>query len=221
MQIDEKYFQESQMQLNAIEDVVDSDESILWRDKPDKKAHIAAAIVKSLPFVIIWIIFDFGFIIGISIGMAHKAIPLGILGFVIPFFLVHLTPVWMWIYGIIKAAAELKNMEYVFTDKRIIVRSGIIGIDFKSVYYNEVESVNVKVNWTDKIFRVGDIYINAKASAAVLYDLHDPYKLGMKLQKVVQDVATDINYPNALRPEENPGYRTKYKNSPFDKRNED
>jgi hypothetical protein len=24
------------------------------------------------------------------------------------------------------------------------------------------------------------------------------------------DVKTDWNYPNALRPEENPGYRTKY-----------
>ena len=217
MNIDEKYFQESQMQANAVEDILVDGENVLWRDKPDKKAHIAAAIVKSLPFTIIWILFDFGFIIGISIGMSMKAIPIALLGFIIPFFAVHLTPVWMWIAGIIKAAAELKNMEYVFTDKRVIVRSGVIGIDFKSLYYNEVESVNVKVGWTDKIFKVGDIYINAKSSAAVLYDLHNPYNLGSKLQQVVQDITTDINYPNALRPDQNPGYKTKYTNSPFDR----
>ncbi|MCM1306362.1 MAG: PH domain-containing protein [Bacteroides sp.] len=215
MNIDEKYFQESQMQVNRVEDILAVGEDVLWRDKPDKKAHVAAAIVKALPFTIVWILFDFGFIIGIAIAMSKGAIPLAILGFIIPFFLIHLTPVWIWIVNIVRSVAELKNLEYVFTDKRIIVRSGIIGIDFKSLYYNEVESVNVNVNWTDKIFKVGDIYVNAKSSAAVLYDLHNPYILGTKLQKIVQDITTDINYPNALRPDNNPGYHTKYTDDPF------
>ena len=217
MQIDEKYFQESQMQVNAVEDVLAGGESILWRDKPDKKAHIAAAVFKMLPIAILWLCIDLGFIIGISIGMSRGSIPLPILGFIIPFFLLHLAPVWAWIAGIMKSVAELKNMEYIFTDKRIIIRSGIIGIDFKFLYYNEIESVNVKVSFTDKIFRVGDIYVNAKSSAAVLYDLHNPYILGTKLQKIVQDITTDINYPNALRPDYNPGYNTKYTDNPFKK----
>lgn len=215
MQIDEKYFQESQMQANSVEDVLAGGESILWRDKPDRKAHIAAAVFKMLPIAILWLCIDLGFIIGISIGMSRGSIPIAILGFIIPFFLLHLAPVWMWVAGIMKSVAELKNLEYIFTDKRIIIRSGIIGIDFKFLYYNEIESVNVKVSLTDKIFRVGDIYVNAKSSAAVLYDLHNPYNLGTKLQKIVQDITTDINYPNALRPDYNPGYNTKYTDNPF------
>jgi len=218
MDINEKYFQESQMQANSIDDVLASDETILWRDKPDKKAHIAAALVKSMPVTIIWLVVDLGFIIGISIGMSRGSIPLAILGFIIPFFCLHLAPVWMWIAGIIKSVAELKNIEYAMTDRRVIVRSGIVGIDFKFLYYHEIESVNVKVNWTDKLFKVGDIYINAKASAAVLFDLHNPYDLGTKLQKIVMDISTDINYPNALRPDYNPGYHTKYDDSPFGRR---
>ena len=107
-------------------------------------------------------------------------------------------------------------MEFVFTDKRIIVRSGVIGIDFKSIFYNEVQSGRVDVNWTDRLFKVGDIYIKANTSEAVLYDIRNPYILGTKLQTVVQDITTDINYPNALRPDSNPGYKTKYTNSPFD-----
>ena len=217
MQIDEKYFQESQMQANTVEDILADDEEVLWRDKPDKKAHIAAAVVKSLPITLLWLAIDCGFIVGISIAITKGCAPLAVLGFIVPFFLVHLAPVWMWVANLVKSVAELKTIEYVFTDKRIIVRSGLIGIDFKFIYYNEVESVNVKVNWTDKIFRVGDIYVNAKSSSAVLYDLHDPYRLSTKLQKVAQDIATDINYPNALRPDKNPGYKTKYSASPFDK----
>lgn len=216
MNIDEKYFNESQMQANTVEDVLDGGESVLWRGKPDKKAHIAAAVFKALPITIIWMIFDFGFIIGISIGMSRGGIPLALLGFIIPFFLVHLAPVWIWVANILRSVTEIKNMEYVLTDKRVLVRSGVIGIDFKSIYYNEVESVNVKVGLTDRIFKVGDIYINAKSSAAVLYDLHNPYILGGKIQKVVRDIATDINYPNALRPDYNPGYNTQYSDSPFE-----
>ena len=216
MQIDEKYFQESQMQANSVEDILTAGESKLWTGKPDKRAHVAAAIFKALPITILWLIFDVGFITGVSIGMSRGAIPLAILGFIVPFFSIHLAPVWIWIAGIVKASAGIKNIEYVFTDKRIIIRSGIIGIDFKFIYYNEIESVNVKVNLTDKIFRVGDIYVNAKSSAAVLYDLHNPYELASKLQKIVQDIATDINYPNALRPDYNPGYNTKYTDNPFE-----
>ncbi len=215
MKIDEKYFQSSEMQANQIDDVLAGDETVLWRDKPDKKAHIAAALVKSLPITILWLAIDLGFIIGISYGMAKGAIPLAVLGFIIPFFCLHLAPVWMWIANLIKTVAELKNLEYAFTDRRVIVRSGVVGIDFKFLYYNEIESVNVKVGWTDKLFKVGDIYINAKSSAAVLYDLHNPYELGAKLQKVVLDITTDINYPNALRPDHNPGYHTRYDDDPF------
>ena len=216
MDLDEKYFQESQMKANEIEDILAFGENVLWRDKPDKKAHIAAAVVKMLPIAIIWLIFDGGFIGGISYGMAKGSIPLAILGFIVPFFVLHLTPVWIWIANIVKSVAEIKNMEFVFTDKRIIVRSGVIGIDFKSIFYNEVQSVRVDVNWTDRLFKVGDIYIKANTSEAVLYDIRNPYILGTKLQTVVQDITTDINYPNALRPDSNPGYKTKYTNSPFD-----
>ena len=215
MNIDERYFQESQMQANAIDDVLVVGESVLWRNKPDKRAHIAAAVFKSLPITVIWLIVDVGFIVGISIGMSRGAIPLALLGFIIPFFCLHLAPVWIWIANLVKTVAQLRNIEYAFTDRRIIVRSGVIGIDFKFLYYHEIESVNVKVGLTDKIFKVGDIYVNAKSSAAVLYDLKNPYELGAKLQKIVLDITTDVNYPNALRPDYNPGYHTRYDDNPF------
>ena len=218
MKIDEKYFYDNSLQSNSVEDVLNDDEKVLWRGKPNAKSYVLAAMLKMLPIAIIWLIFDGAFIVGISIGMSHGQIPLSLLGFIIPFFLLHLMPVWMWIFNTVKAFKEVKNLEYAITDRRVIIRSGVIGIDFKFVNYTEIDSVNIKVGFIDKIFKVGDIYINSSVNSAVLWDVSNPYKIGRALQKVTTDIKSDIHYPNALRPEENPGYKTRYSDSPFDDR---
>lgn len=218
MKIDEKYFYDNSLQSNSVEDVLNDDEKVLWRGKPNAKSYVLAAMLKMLPIAIIWLIFDGAFIVGISIGMSHGQIPLSLLGFIIPFFLLHLMPVWMWIINTVKAFKEVKNLEYAITDRRVIIRSGVIGIDFKFVNYTEIDSVNIKVGFIDKIFKVGDIYINSSVNSAVLWVVSNPYKIGRALQKVTTDIKSDIHYPNALRPEENPGYKTRYSDSPFDDR---
>lgn len=218
MKIDEKYFYDNALQKNNIDDVLNNDEKVLWRGKPNAKSYVLAAMLKMLPIAIIWIIFDGAFIVGISIGMTRGDIPLGVLGFVIPFFLLHLTPVWVWIANTVKAVKEVKNLEYAVTDRRIIIRSGMIGIDFKFVNYTEIDSVNIKVGLIDKIFKVGDIYINSSVNSAVLWDVENPYGIGTALQKVTTDIKSDIHYPNAKRPQDNPGYKTGYSENPFDDR---
>lgn len=217
MQIDERYFRENAMQKNSIDDVVDDNEKVLWRDKPNAASYVLAAMVKMLPIALVWLIFDGTFIYIMAMGMSNGDIPLTILWFIVPFFLLHLTPVWLWIGKTVKAAREVRNLEYAITDKRIIIRSGMIGIDFKFINYTEIDSVNVKVGIIDRIFKVGDIYINSSVNSGVLWDVANPYQIGNALQKVTQDIKSDIHYPNAMRPDTNPGYTTDYTKNPFDK----
>jgi hypothetical protein len=139
-----------------------------------------------------------------------SSMPIGAVIGIIVFFAFHLTPVWIWLANIITASRGYKNLEYVFTNKRIIIRSGIIGIDFKNIYYTEIESVNLKVGLVDKMLGVGDIYIKSNNKAQILFDIEDPYFITQKLQEIVIDIKTDVEFPNGLRPEENPGYNTKY-----------
>ena len=216
MQIDERYFMDNSLQKNSIDDVVDSNEKVLWRGTPNAKSYVLANMLKMLPIALVWLIFDGTFIVILSKGMSNGDIPLFILWFIVPFFLLHLLPVWMWIGKTVKAAREVKNMEYAITDKRIIIRSGMIGIDFKFINYTEIDSVNVKVGLIDKIFHVGDIYINASVNSGVLWDIDDPYRIGNALQKVTLDIKSDIQYPNAMRPNSNDGYQTGYSQNPFD-----
>lgn len=208
--LDETYFkiEPSGRDLKNIEDVIGSDEQILWRGKPKKRAYLINAFTKMLPIALIWLIFDGGFI-GLMIGTMDE-IPTPMKIFMAVFFLFHLAPVWIWLSHVLTANRQHENLEYAFTQKRIIIKSGIIGIDFKNIYYSEIDSVNLRVGLVDRIEKVGDIYIKSIGGANVLYDLENPYTLTEKLQKIVVDIKTDIQFPNNLRPAENDGYNTKY-----------
>ncbi len=207
--IDENYFKPNNQEYHSIKDVVNQDEEILWQGKPKKKAYVLNAFFKMFPIALIWLLFD-GTFIFVLVGQGAN-IPGPMKIFLVIFFLFHLMPVWIWLSSVITANRQHKNLEYAFTDKRIIIKSGIIGIDFKSIYYSEIDSVNLKVGLIDRMLGVGDIYINSISKANVLFDLENPYFISERLQKIVVDIKTDIEFPNNLRPEENNGYNTKYR----------
>lgn len=206
--LDENYFKTNSSDIQTIEEMVGPDEQILWRGKPKKRAYLINAFTKMLPIALIWLLFD-GAFIGLMIGTMDE-IPAPVKIFMAVFFLFHLAPVWIWLSHVLTANRQHENLEYAFTQKRIIIKSGIIGIDFKNIYYSEIDSVNLRVGLVDRIEKVGDIYIKSIGGANVLYDLENPYSLTEKLQKIVVDIKTDIQFPNNLRPAENDGYSTKY-----------
>lgn len=211
MQIDENYFKtDNPMKQNSIEDILSKDEKILQRLKPNRKVLLLESIFKGLPFVLLWAAFDIFFIVMMVTTGAFNENP-NLLWIVIPFFGFHLLPLWIYIANIVKTVTGAKNIEYVFTNKRIIVRSGVIGIDFKNIYYTDVEGINCKVGIFDRMFKVGDLYVKAHDQSAVLMNIVTPYFYLEKLQKITLDIKADIQYPNDLRPKENHGYDTEYK----------
>lgn len=198
------------MKQNAVEDILEKDEKILQRLKPNAKVIRLEAIFKGMPLALLWFSIDAIFIVTMFTTGAVEEAP-WMIAFMIGFFALHLLPVWLYIANLIKNLAGYKNIEYVFTDKRIIIRSGLVGIDFKSIYYTSLESVNLKVGLFDRLFKVGDIYLKANTQTAVLEDIENPYVYLSKLQKIALDIKSDIYYPNDLRPSENHGYQTEYK----------
>lgn len=209
-EFNEKYFipDDRDKDQTSIDAIIDEDEQVLWRGKPKKSAYIMNSVIKMLPVALIFLAFD-----GVFIGMIFsngEHIPTMFKVIFCVFLAFHLIPVWIWVANVVTASRRHKNTEYAFTNKRIIVRSGVIGIDFKNIYYADIASVNLKVGIVDKMLKVGDIYINGKSGAAVILDVENPYFLTQKLQKIVVDIKTDVLFPNDLRPETNRGYNTKY-----------
>ena len=208
---DEKYFKpNSDMKHNRIEDLITADEQILWRGKPKKSAFLWGSICKMMPLALVWLLFDGAFLaIMITNNIFAEMPPVFIVALCV-FFAFHLLPVWLWLKNVLTANHAHKNLEYAVTQKRVLIRSGIIGIDVQSIYYADIESVNLKVGIIDRILKVGDIYLTGKVKAQVLWDIENPYDTVRFLQEVVHDMKTDTFYPNAYRPDANEGYPTKY-----------
>lgn len=189
------------------------DEHILWNGTPKKSAYVLNSSVKMLPIAIIWLLFDGFFIFSIfgSGGMGSFAF------FLIPFFALHLMPVWIWLSNVLTASARWKNTEYAITDKRVLLRNGLIGYDYKSIYYTDISNVSIHVGAIDSMLGVGDIHISlsngydSKKDILAILDIENPNQVFKILQQAVMDIQTDIHYPNALRPETNPGYHTEYR----------
>ena len=141
--------------------------------------------------------------------------------FLVPFVLIGLwmlfgTPIYKWLLH--------KHLYYAITNKRLIIQKGVIGRDFEYVDFDQITNAEVRVGFWDKMVgkSTGSIYLSTAASSSIsqrqqalplpytLSNIDRPYEVFKFFKKVSHDVKTDIEYPNKLRPAENPGYQTNY-----------
>lgn len=208
-----KYYEELNNSYDNIERQLMPDESIIWKGKPKKSAFVINASIKMMPIALLWLAFDSMFL-----GGFFKGGGLGTMGwFFILFFAFHLMPVWIWLSQMLTAGKRWKNTEYAITDRRILLRNGLIGYQYESIYYKDIANVSLRVGAIDKMLKVGDIciyqnaYSSGNSAMASILDVEDVERVFAIVQKTVMDIQTDIHYPNALRPDNNPGYKTQYR----------
>jgi uncharacterized membrane protein YdbT with pleckstrin-like domain len=200
---------------SSVQDLIMPGEQILWSGKPKKNAFIINRSVVMMPFALVWFCFD-GFFIStlISSGEIHK-----MLFFIVPFFAIHLMPVWIWLWNVLSANKKWKNTEYAVTDKRILIRGGVIGYNYQNIYYTDINSVDLHVGVIDRMLGVGDILISQNGMQSTskgtltpaILDIENPQQIFKQIQKTVIDIQTDIHYPNDLRPDSNHGYNSHYR----------
>ena len=185
-------------------------ETVLYKVKPKKNAFIINQALPMAPFALLWLTFDSAFIIAMLAGGLFKEQPM-ILLFIIPFFAIHMMPVWIWLANVLTANKKWLNTEYYVTDKRLIIKDGLFASNFQTIYYKEIQGVDLKVGLIDKMLGVGDVYLKLNDyGSTAFFDIEEAQEVYVKLQKIVLDIQADVEYPNALRPETNPGYNTKY-----------
>lgn len=206
---DKKYFIDDKKIIDTIESVLNTDENILWRGKPLKKSFILSAVLKMLPLVILWVGIDVTLIVCFAIFLE---IDWWFYLIFAVFFLFHLMPLWIYIWNLITSFRRLKIEEYAFTDKRIIIKRGFLAPNIISIYYSSITSINLRIGIIEKACKVGDIYIVSENGKFIIEDISNPYYIYSELQRIANDIKSDIIYPNNLRPSENDGYKTSYKN---------
>lgn len=196
--------------VEELKSMVGPEETILYEGKPEKRCFIFESIFNPLlPVAIIWTLFDLSFVnASIRSGQFLSMV----------FILFHMMPVWIYLAGVIFSFRRYKNTYYIVTDHAVYISNGIFTMNLESKTFAELSRVNLHRGIFDQIFHVGDIQITTnqftrKNMPAVLginsiSNYSEVYQIVKKLQK---DIYSDIMYPNDLRPEENHGYRTKYK----------
>jgi len=81
------------------------------------------------------------------------------------------------LFTILFGAIYYKNRYYAYTNKRIIIRSGIIGVDFKSLEFKTLTATIVRVTPLDKILRRNTGNLRFGSPAAPVGNLYtmNPY----------------------------------------------
>jgi hypothetical protein len=135
----------------AFQVIRDKDEKFLWVGMPAR----APFLVSGIPFLVfgcLWGAFDYFFFIRHMGG--RNGIPLA---FGIPFFALHLMPFWGAIINMARLFFVVGNTYYAVTPKRIMMRSGFWGTDFKTMDFDQVGSLEVSVNPIENALGVGSI----------------------------------------------------------------
>jgi membrane protein YdbS with pleckstrin-like domain len=202
-----------------IKNYINSGEHVLWTGKPNKAVFIKERIFSPLFIVAaVWLMFDLAFIGGF-LGMASDNLPFSPL-LLVPFFALHLLPVWIYIFRVVFAFREWRNTDYMVTDKAVYATKGVFTTNCDRKTFQEITNVSVHQGIIDKSHNVGDVFIitgfttNSKGQSIKqginIIDVEDYLEVYKLITRTGTDIFSDTMYPNDLRPKENHGYKTKY-----------
>ena len=99
--------------------VLATGEAILWQGKPKRAAFIVHRTVAIFPLALFWFCFDYFLFIKPILSDPSQF-------YVLPFMLVHMFPVWLWLYNVITAGLQWKKTYYYVTTHRTIMQKGIL-----------------------------------------------------------------------------------------------
>jgi uncharacterized membrane protein YdbT with pleckstrin-like domain len=204
-----------------IEQYKDNDEKILWYGKPNKSVFIKERIFTPLALLaLIWLIFDIAFMSAIFVNMDTEVSFFKYA--IIPFMILHLMPVWLYLGRVIFSFRSYKNTEYMVTDKAIYATSGVFTFNCERKTFQEVTNVSFHQGIIDKVHNVGDVFIatgqvttqngRVKNLGINIIDIEDYLNVYKLINKTSTDIYSDTMYPNDLRPNTNHGYKTEYIN---------
>lgn len=174
--------------LRGFEHVLNRDEKIVWIEKPKYIPYLAAG-------------FRFAFFVFFFIGCSclyevttekHPNLGMWLVG---PVFIAFS------FWSFIRRRLDFKHACYAYTNKRILVRSGIKGKKIRAIEYDKVVEVTINVNAIERYYDAGSIKfftgetkINENGKKEKVYDkveaVPDPYIVFKNLKEVMSDFKT-------------------------------
>lgn len=136
--------------LPEFDSVKDDDETILWTGKPVFLPYVfsgAGAGFFTLAFGIVWVLVNYNIKpdnVESGSGWSY-------------FWLFGLIPLAQGLYVFVNKLLSFSNTAYGYSNKRIMMRTGFIGTDFKTIDYDKISDIEVTVNVIERAYNVGTI----------------------------------------------------------------
>ncbi len=186
MDLNEDWFDKTKNKQISLKQLLNENEKVLWKGCPKKSSYAISKSIAMMPIGILWGLIDFG-LIAMLLSGAIKDAPPSLIFALIPFFAIHLTPFWIWLYKLIKSSSEMKNTYYLITNERIICIKGKTPYIDNVLNINELQHVKLSRKFIDKLLRVGDITVSGESGTLTLYDIPDSEFITQKLNKLISN----------------------------------
>ena len=186
-------------ELEELRKILDSDETIALSIKPNKKRFTFLSIIGTIPLLLFSLPFLIVGILGLVgvIQFVQEGGGVSLLGPWIMFAVGVLAAI-IWVTNIVSVFVRYKRCVYVVTNKRLIVRSGFVGVDYKSLELSQATAMTVRVDFLDKLVKpnTGTITFGS-ASMPMVTDrngrvvpyafahIDDPYENYKKIQSLM------------------------------------
>lgn len=174
--------------IRLFDDVIEADETIQKGFKPNKKKVFASFIIFDVIVAFFFSLMILGMWLDGEIPQKEKIIGTCIVAGVV-LLIVSLT---MWFVSL-----YYKNAYYVYTNKRIIVRTGVFGVDFHSLDIENIGASNVCVSLLDKMVgkNTGSIRFGSNSSPITnsyygFMNIENPYQVYKEIKGYIQTIQT-------------------------------
>lgn len=142
---------------NLFSHILDDDEKIIKVFKPNKGKLFLSSIVLNFMWSFWFLMFGIIAVLvpeeGVTINKIYVLIPIGLYVVIFAFLMLF-------------TALHYKNVYYAYSNKRVIIRSGIFGVDYKSLDMSMIGAIDVYVSLLDKIIKknTGSLSFGSAAS---------------------------------------------------------
>ena len=202
-----------------LRELVRPNEQVLWEGKPHKLTTVLEGIFNPLLiFAIIWGAIDITVLAGAFIVDGS-----GPMMFIIPFIMIHMMPVWIYLIGVLTVFFKWKNTHFMVTTHGLYISGGVFTFNYEMKPWTDIGHINIHQGVFDRMFGVGDVvfvchhanshsnsHSHGSGSGMSIRNIPDFKEVFRIVNNLQTDVYADTMYPNAMRPDTNPGYNTQY-----------
>ena len=87
-------------------------------------------------------------------------------------------------------ARGYKNLYYAYTNKRLIVRRGMIGVDYRTLDYKYISASGVDVGLLDKGGKTGTLFFKSPTASLTFGYVENPYDLLKEIKEYMNSLET-------------------------------